>query len=304
MSGSIQKICLSVDNLRPLIPKLTHVLHKGQCGRIAVIGGSKEYTGAPYFAAMAALRLGADLVHIFCPENAGTAIKCYSPDVIVHPVLDNDDAITQITNWLPRFHSVVIGPGLGREPKTVDLCLKLITVLKEMNKITVIDADALYAVTSNPCHLKGFKSAILTPNFVEYKRLYDAVVRSSAETSPNLDLLPQKLPDVTIVCKGAEDKIYINNKTCIMNQWEGIPRRCGGQGDILSGAIAQYAFYVSLQQHRDEECPDNMLAAYGGCFFTKLLSMETYKEKGRAVVTNDLVEHIPKLMKDYEKYLW
>lgn len=39
----------------------------GQQGRIAVIGGSEDYTGAPYFSAMASARLGCDMVCLFSP---------------------------------------------------------------------------------------------------------------------------------------------------------------------------------------------------------------------------------------------
>lgn len=51
---------------RQLVPPLTSDKHKGQAGRIGVFGGSLEYTGAPYFAAISALKVGADLVHVFC----------------------------------------------------------------------------------------------------------------------------------------------------------------------------------------------------------------------------------------------
>ena len=60
---------------------------KGECGRIAVFGGCVLYTGAPYFAAISALKCGADLVHVFCEKAAGSVIKGYSPELIVHPIL-------------------------------------------------------------------------------------------------------------------------------------------------------------------------------------------------------------------------
>jgi ATP-dependent NAD(P)H-hydrate dehydratase len=44
---------------------------------IGVIGGSKDYTGAPYYAGMAALRTGAELVYLFTERGAATAIKTY-----------------------------------------------------------------------------------------------------------------------------------------------------------------------------------------------------------------------------------
>lgn len=70
------------------VPQLSTDMHKGEAGRVGIIGGSLEYTGAPYYAGIAALKTGCDLVHIFCPQSAGLPIKSYSPELIVHPLLD------------------------------------------------------------------------------------------------------------------------------------------------------------------------------------------------------------------------
>lgn len=76
-----------LDQIKKLIPPMKLSKMKGEMGRIAIIGGSTEYSGAAYFTGMAALKTGADLVHIFCEESAGTVIKSYSPELIVHPYL-------------------------------------------------------------------------------------------------------------------------------------------------------------------------------------------------------------------------
>ena len=85
------------------------ILYKGQSGRICIFGGCVMYTGAPYFAAISALKAGADLVHVFCEREAGQVIKSYSPELIVHPVFDTELAMEEIDQWLPRFHCVVLG---------------------------------------------------------------------------------------------------------------------------------------------------------------------------------------------------
>ncbi len=54
-----------------------------QLGRVGVFGGSEDYTGAPYFASMAALRMGADLTYVFTAEEAAPALKGYSPELMV-----------------------------------------------------------------------------------------------------------------------------------------------------------------------------------------------------------------------------
>ena len=77
--------------LKESFPPLHPLSKKGQNGRVAVIGGSEEFTGAPYYAAISSLKVGGDIAHIFCSKSASTAIKSYSPEVIVHPVFCSSD---------------------------------------------------------------------------------------------------------------------------------------------------------------------------------------------------------------------
>lgn len=91
---------LLILEMKKSIPVLSNSLRKGESGRIGIIGGSLEYTGAPYFAAIAALRVGCDLVHVFCMKEAAPVIKSYSPELIVHPLLDSPNALEAISEWL------------------------------------------------------------------------------------------------------------------------------------------------------------------------------------------------------------
>lgn len=87
MSSSSSNLISSVKHL---IPPLTSTAHKGQAGRIGVVGGSADYTGAPYFVAMSSMRLGADMTYNICEPSAGSVIKTYSPDLIVVRALKAD----------------------------------------------------------------------------------------------------------------------------------------------------------------------------------------------------------------------
>jgi ATP-dependent NAD(P)H-hydrate dehydratase len=78
------------DIINKSFPPLKNTSLKGDNGRIGVIGGSYEYTGAPYYAAISSLKVGADIAHIFCSKSAANAIKSYSPEIIVHPVFVSD----------------------------------------------------------------------------------------------------------------------------------------------------------------------------------------------------------------------
>ncbi|KAM0931520.1 hypothetical protein ACQ4PT_000272 [Festuca glaucescens] len=114
--------------VRRITPPLDRARHKGQAGKIAVIGGCREYTGAPYFAAISALKVGADLSHVFCTKDAATVIKSYSPELIVHPILEESYSVrederesvsstilTEVAKWMERFDCIVVGLGLGRD---------------------------------------------------------------------------------------------------------------------------------------------------------------------------------------------
>lgn len=129
-----------------LLPELVMSRYKGNNGRVLIFGGSQEYTGAPYYSAVSALRAGADLSHIFCPDEALVPIKCYSPEIIVHSISN------PIEEWLPLADSFVIGPGLGRTSKAFDMVVKLcsaVNSLQARKRTLVLDADALWFVAQS-----------------------------------------------------------------------------------------------------------------------------------------------------------
>ena len=84
--GDCDDSSLSTEALDKCVLPLTKTSHKGSSGRVGVLGGSAQYTGAPYYASMAALKTGSDLAFIFCAEEAALPLKCYSPELMVSPV--------------------------------------------------------------------------------------------------------------------------------------------------------------------------------------------------------------------------
>ncbi|RLN49930.1 hypothetical protein BBJ29_001686 [Phytophthora kernoviae] len=170
-----------------LIPPLASHWHKGQQGRVGVVGGSFEYTGAPYYAGISSLKTGADLCHLFCVEEAAVPIKSYSPELIVHPLLRSDaslesleeskrvkvlnEAVEKISQILPRLDALVVGPGLGRDVSVQEITRQVIARAKAANLPLVLDGDALYLVSLEPEVVKGYTNAILTPNAVSIETL-------------------------------------------------------------------------------------------------------------------------------------
>ncbi|CAH2105566.1 unnamed protein product [Euphydryas editha] len=285
-----------IQLLQKRIPPLDGKQHKGQAGRIGIVGGSLEYTGAPYFAGIAALKVGADLVHIFCSKPAATVIKSYSPELIVHPLLDDFDAINNISPWLDRLHALVIGPGLGRDPKIFEVVTKLIELINEKQIPLIIDADGLFLITEKPELIKNFTSpVILTPNKIEFERLCSKV--NGITTIKDLN------KNVTILKKGETDEFYCF-KTDL--EWKltdvGSGRRCGGQGDLLSGSIATFLHWtlsarnLNNYENKNISIDEKLLATSLSCFAASLLirtcNAKAFQIKGRSMLATDMIEHI------------
>ncbi|RXH70507.1 hypothetical protein DVH24_013253 [Malus domestica] len=209
--------------LRAITPTLDPNRHKGQAGKIAVIGGCREYTGAPYFSAISALKIGADLSHVFCTKDAASVIKSYSPELIVHPILEesysvrdgdrsfiSEKVLAEVDKWMERFDCLVVGPGLGRDPFLLDCVSNIMKHARRSNVPIVIDGDGLFLVTNCIDLVSGYPLAVLTPNINEYKRLVQKVLSCEVndEDAPEQVLsLAKRIGGVTILRKGRSDLI-------------------------------------------------------------------------------------------------
>jgi ATP-dependent NAD(P)H-hydrate dehydratase len=139
-SSSSKVLKLRFNDVRQLVkavvPPLSGKSHKGQHGRIGVVGGSADYTGAPYYAAESALRFGGDLSFVFCAQQAAIPLKSYSPELMVTAFYDADtienksqeirSIANKVTNSFDRLHGIVFGPGLGRLPSVANTALLMI----------------------------------------------------------------------------------------------------------------------------------------------------------------------------------
>uniref|UniRef100_A0ABM5FZ98 ATP-dependent (S)-NAD(P)H-hydrate dehydratase n=1 Tax=Pogona vitticeps TaxID=103695 RepID=A0ABM5FZ98_9SAUR len=281
--------------VRNVIPPLAAKKHKGQDGRIGIVGGCQEYTGAPYFAAITALKVGADLSHVFCTKDAASVIKSYSPELIVHPVLDRSDAVHEVEKWLPRLHSVVVGPGLGRDDVLLENAKGIIEKSKVKGIPIVIDADGLWLIAQQPSVIQGYPRAILTPNAMEFSRLYEAVLRDPVDSSDHhgcLLRLSQALGNLTIVQKGERDLISDGEKVFVCSH-EGSSRRCGGQGDLLSGSLgvlAHWAFLAGPEKTNGQN--PFLVAAFGACSLTRQCNNQAFQKFGRSMTASDMVLEI------------
>ena len=298
-----------------VIPPLSYDLHKGQAGRIGIIGGCLEYTGAPYYAAMAAMKVGVDLVHIFCDYNAAIPLKSYSPDIIVHPYIMNDQqnggaepsskaarqAADKIIPWLDRLHAVLIGPGLGRDEIMANTVRMIISEAVQRQLPIILDADALFALHGHYGLIKGYRYAILTPNAVEFQRLAQGLDIDSNQSHYQSDkmqlckLISKALDGVNIVAKGKSDTICTIDelKEC---EEQASPRRCGGQGDILSGVITAFNAWAAIEGSTREKllAPDIIMdCLLAACNVTRKSSYLCFQKYGRSMTASDMLRCVP-----------
>ncbi|KAI0125871.1 H-hydrate dehydratase [Xylariales sp. AK1849] len=313
MSSATREI---LGKVRQMVPPMLEKFHKGQLGRVAVIGGSVDYTGAPYFSAAASARLGCDMSHVICTPRAAEVIKTYSPNLMVHPLMrqspasgdsqssadtDPEEISSPIIEMLSRLHVLVVGPGLGRDPLMQKTLAKVLAAAREKKMPVVMDADSLALVTSTPELVMGWKEVVLTPNVVEFGRLWDGlkVQETDATTeTARVKALSKALGGVTIVQKGGRDFISNGDHTMVVDL-EGGLKRSGGQGDTLTGSIATFlgwrnAYLEGLWDHDGKLDEKELLglAAFGGAAITRECSRLAFQKKGRSLQASDLTEEI------------
>ncbi|XP_033743254.1 ATP-dependent (S)-NAD(P)H-hydrate dehydratase-like isoform X2 [Pecten maximus] len=288
---------------KSIIPPLTYDLHKGMMGKIGVVGGCKEYTGAPYFAAISSFKIGGDLLHVFCTGDSASVIKSYSPELIVHPILDSDTFMTQVDQWLPTLHAIVIGPGLGGSNVNLKNAESIIKMARKRDIPLVIDADGVNIIKENPEVIFEYTKAIITPNMAEFNRLFDKVMdgEKQNENDPilNVKMLSKKLGNVTIVRKGEND-IITNGKHVLVCGNEGSPRRCGGQGDVLAGTMGtmtHWSHTISQKGSSNNELflafGPTITAAYAACLLTRQSNKQAFAQFGRFMTASDMIGQLP-----------
>jgi ATP-dependent NAD(P)H-hydrate dehydratase len=280
------------------VPPLSANSHKGSSGRVGVLGGSARYTGAPYYASMASLKVGSDLSYVFCAREATIPIKCYSPELMVagvYSAADFDEAledqneaeqdrlvakmIAEVVSMMDRMHVLVIGPGMGRCPLVFRATAQIMRVGMDRNLPMVVDADALFLLTL-PDYLglfQNYTNVVFTPNVVEWKRLIDAHGGDVSQATAGI-----------VVQKGAHDVISHADGTCLICEEEGGLKRSGGLGDILSGTIGTFLAWHEILIKRGIPT-ERLLSCWSACCVTRQATKRAYAEHKRSMTAPDVL---------------
>jgi NAD(P)H-hydrate epimerase len=262
-------------------PIRKHDSHKGQNGQVLIIGGSQDYHGAPVLAGLAAMKAGADKVHLYVPQINFDVTRSLSPELIVRSYpgrfLTVDD-VEPILELGRKCDCVLIGPGIGKDPRTLNAVKEIVLNLKIA---TVLDAEAtivLKEIDKYPLE----QSVLITPHPRELANLVDREVNIQEEDPKAMILLRSLAMDlqINILLKGFNDFVVSDEGIIEINETGHSGMTSGGSGDVLAGICA------SLIAQKVEPYKAAQLAAF---YFGKT-GENLAKKKGYGYTALDLVD--------------
>lgn len=230
---------LITDEIMRRIPAPDPTMHKGGAGHVLVIGGSSGLTGAPRLTAMGALRSGAGLVTVACPGGLSESVRGGVADIMTLPLGTGSqwspELVKILLDELSRFDAVVIGPGLGRDVKTVDF---LKAFVAKCPSHAVLDADALFCLAQSPEAVPGLPdTTVLTPHPGEMARLLGVSTEKIQAARIDAARSFAEANRAVLVLKGAGT--LVADRECVrLSPFSEPNLAVGGSGDVLSGIIA------------------------------------------------------------------
>ncbi|VVC02699.1 ADP-dependent (S)-NAD(P)H-hydrate dehydratase [Candidatus Bilamarchaeum dharawalense] len=254
---------MDLDEIKKTIYVPPKESHKGQNGKLLIVGGSKRYHGAPMFSILAARRL-VDLLYFYPGEDDSqliNAIKTIPETMIIYDF-----------DIVEKCDCVLFGIGLAGAGIDVDY------LIKNSEKL-VIDGDGLGLVKEKLCRLKP-NSTILTPHEGEFRMLFEC--EGSRE---NVEQMADSY-GVVILKKDPSGDIISNGKRTFVNTTHNQGMTKGGTGDVLAGLVA--ALFCKNPSFE---------SAVAGAYFNGLAGERLKKRFGFNFCASDLANELAETMK-------
>ena len=286
--------------VKPLLPPRPRASHKGDYGRVLVAAGSRGMAGAAILAARAALKSGAGLVTVACPESERKIIACAVPEAMTFGASCSGGAFTaaaaaEVAAFVKKkkIDVLLIGPGLGDKPGARAFALKLLAAL---DIPAVIDADALNALAAGPRPFKiKSPAAVFTPHHGEAARLLGRKVADRPAAAAALAALTGGVAVLkgqgTLVCSG---------RKILKNSTGGPELAKGGSGDVLAGLCAGFLSQNGLARGFSAG------TAFGSAALAVYLhglcgELAAKKLTGRCVLAGELTDLLPAAIRSLER---
>lgn len=262
--------------LKPLLPPIIPDRHKYQAGVVGVLAGSPGMPGAALLASKGALRSGAGLVRLLHPKGMEAELSSSPWELIKAPYTSVHD----ILETFEKSTAVLIGPGLGRDPKTRNLLKEL---LPNIHKPCLIDADALTLIAEDKLPIP--QGAVLTPHIGEMMRLlpHASPKPHTTEFLHTCQHFAEKY-GITLVLKGGPTFIFHPASPIRVCPFGDPGMATAGTGDVLSGVIA-----ALLAQH---STPENS-ALLGTCLHGMAGEAAAQQMGSYSLIASDVVEALP-----------
>lgn len=279
-----------------IIPPRTPESHKDDYGRVLQICGSEGYTGAAYFAAQAAVRMGSGVVMLCTPEKIYPILAGKLAEPVVFPVACDETGKITIAGAQAAFQygakarAILIGCGLGQSPQMWQV---MQTVCRQATVPLVIDADGINALSGHINELCSAKvPVILTPHRGEFARLIGKPAQ--ALQIKDVQDFAEKTHAV-IVFKSHRTVIAAPDGTLYQNTTGNPGMAKGGSGDVLAGML------VSLLGQGISPLHATLAAVFlhgaAGDFCANTLS-----EYG--MTPSDMLQNLPLVLQRYNTREW
>ncbi len=267
---------LTQEILEQTITRRANATHKGDYGRILIIGGTEQYGGAVIMNALAAVNSGAGLVTVATHPSNFTALHSHLPEAMV------TDFAQDLTPFITSADVILIGSGLGEQLAILTATLNSV----KPQQILILDGSALTLLAEHQLDLADAR-IVLTPHQMEWQRLSQLEIADQTPAK-NLAALADFSPTPILVLKKYQTEIYTADQ--IYQLTIGGPYQAtGGMGDTLAGMIAGFSgqFRTSLEQAV-------LAAVYAHSAIADDLARERY-----VVLPTQISTEIPKFMHRY-----
>jgi NAD(P)H-hydrate epimerase len=264
--------------------------HKGDRGRVVVVGGDAGMSGALRLAGRAAFGAGAGLVHAVAPAETVSALVQAEPDL--QTMIHSFDQLptAELLDLVAKADAVVIGPGLGRDPNR----RAFITALLDVSKAAVLDADALVAFAGAATELRplaGGRPIVLTPHPGEFRTLFPALA-SARELDPwAAASAAARETGTTILLKGVPTVVASGQRQPLTVVAGNPGLATGGSGDVLSGLVG-----TNLAAGLEPE----VAAALGAQLLGRAADLAARRYTARGLRPMDVVLALPDLWREWE----
>lgn len=269
-----------------MLPQRDPQSHKGDNGRVLIIGGSLDYFGAPILAGLGALSSGADLVYLLVPECNFDVSRSFYPDFIVRKYSGdfvNNATIAAVEPLLQKADSVLIGPGISENKESLSAIVKII---EKSNCQVVLDAEAIPVIAQFglPQAASNNESRFtITPHRGEMDEITEGTLPE------DFDEMVKVIEDfahkwkVTILLKGRMSVVASPGQPTRVNETGNAGMTVGGSGDVLAG------FTASLLAQRCTPYEACQCAA----FLLGTAGDNLYQQKGYGLIATDLAQELP-----------